>query len=207
MRQESPSVMNMTLEKQIISSVKKNKRGIAFFVEDFVAYGNSKACGKALERLVESEQLIRVGRGIYALPKKSMLIGTYILPTIEDIAKDIARRDKARIVPTGLYAMNMLGLTNQVPLKAVYLTDGAPRKITIANRVLIFKKATPKNLSAKGDISSLVIQALKTIGKDNVTEDIETRVIDFLKKEKTENLVNDIRLAPEWIRIIMKKAQ
>lgn len=197
--------MNITLEKQIIINIKKKKRGTAFFVEDFVAYGNSKACAKALERLVVSEQLVRVGRGIYALPKKSKLLGTYILPTIEDVAKDIARRDKARIVPTGLYAMNILGLTTQVPLKAVYLTDGAPRKITIGNRVLIFKKATPKNLSAKGDISSLVIQALKTIGKDNVTEDIEARVIDFLRKEKPENLANDIRLAPEWIRKIIRK--
>ncbi len=139
--------------------------------------------------------------------KKSKLLGIYILPTIEGIAKDIACRDKAGIVPIGLYAMNMLGLTTQVPLKAVYLTDGAPRKKTISNRVLVFKKATPKNLSAKGDISSLVIQTLKTIGKENVTEFIETRVIDFLRKEKSENLANDIRLAPEWIRKIIRKAQ
>lgn len=199
--------MNLTLEVQIFNRVKKAKRGMAFFADDFLAYGNSKACAKALERLVESEQLVRVGRGIYALPKKSKLLGAYILPTIEDIAKDIARRDKARIVPTGLYAMNILGLTTQVPLKAVYLTDGAPRKITIGNRVLIFKKTTPKNLSARGDISSLVIQALRTIGKDNVTEDIEAKVIEFLKKEEAENLTNDIKLAPEWIRIIMRKAQ
>ncbi|MFV0398868.1 MAG: DUF6088 family protein [Bacteroidales bacterium] len=199
--------MNTALEKQIINQIKKAKRGTSFFAEDFVEYGNYKACAKALERLVNSEQLVRIGRGIYTLPKKSKLFGTYILPTIEDIAKDIARRDMARIIPTGQYAMNMLGLTTQIPLKAVYLTDGAPRKITIGNRVLIFKKTTPKNLSARGDISSLVIQALKTIGKDNITEEIETKIIDHLKKEKPEYLSNDIKLAPEWIRKIMRKTE
>lgn len=199
--------MSLNIEEHILNRIKKAKRGKAFFTDDFLAYGNSKACAKALERLARSEQLFRIGRGIYALPKKSKLLGTYVLPTLEDVAKDIARRDKARIVPTGLFATNMLGLTTQVPLKAVYLTDGAPRKITIGNRVLIFKKATPKNLSAWGNVSSLVIQALKTIGKESITEDIEAKIIDFLKNEKPENLKNDMRLAPEWIRIIMRKAQ
>lgn len=199
--------MTLSLEKQVINKIKKAKRGQAFFVDDFLAYGNSKSCSKALERLVQSGQIVRVGRGIYSLPKKSKLLGTYIMPTVESIAKDIARRDKARIIPTGLYAMNMLGLSTQVPLKAVYLTDGTPRKLEIGGRILIFKKTTPKNLSAWGEISGLVIQALKSIKKENLTEDVEEKVIELLRKEKTENTANDIKLAPEWIRIIMRKAK
>ncbi|MDR2920791.1 MAG: DUF6088 family protein [Tannerella sp.] len=199
--------MIISLEKQIINKIKKAKRGKAFFVDDFLSYGNSKACAKALERLVQSEQIVRIGRGIYSLPKKSKLLGTYIKPTVEDIAKDIARREKARIIPAGLYAMNMLGLSTQVPLKAVYLTDGTPRKLEIGGRILIFKKTTPKNLSAWGEISGLVIQALKAIGKENLTESIEEKVIELLKKEKAENVANDIKLAPEWIRVIMRKAK
>ena len=199
--------MILTLEKQIINKIKKAKRGQAFFLNDFLTYGSSKACAKVLERLAQSEQLVRVGRGIYSLPKRSKLLGTYIMPTVESIAKDIARRDKARIIPAGLYAMNMLGLSTQVPLKAVYLTDGTPRKLEIGGRILIFKKTTPKNLSAWGEISGLVIQALKAIGKENITENIEEKVIELLKKEKPENIANDIKLAPEWIRIIMRKAK
>ncbi|NDV96216.1 hypothetical protein D0T84_15040 [Dysgonomonas sp. 521] len=199
--------MTQSLEKHIINKIKKAKRGKAFFVDDFLSYGNSKACAKALERLVQSEQIVRIGRGIYSLPKKSKLLGAYIMPTLEDIAKDIARREKARIIPAGLYAMNMLGLSTQVPLKAVYLTDGTPRKLEIGGRILIFKKTTPKNLSAWGEISGLVIQALKAIGKKNLTESIEEKIIELLKKEKPENISNDIKLAPEWIRVIMRKAK
>jgi len=199
--------MILSLEKQIINKIKKNKRGQAFFVDDFLIYGNSKACAKALERLVQSEQLVRIGRGIYSLPKKSKLLGTYIMPTVEEIAKDIARRDKARIIPAGLYAMNMLGLSTQVPLKAIYLTDGTPRKLEIGGRVLVFKKTAPKNLSAWGEISGLAIQALKAIGKENLTAEIEEKVIELLKKEKPENIANDIKLAPEWIRVIMRKVK
>ena len=199
--------MILTLENKIINKIKKAKRGQAFFVGDFLAFGNSKACAKILERLVQNEQLVRVGRGIYSLPKKSKLLGTYIMPTVEEIAKDIARRDKARIIPAGLYAMNMLGLSTQVPLKAVYLTDGTPRKLEIGGRVLVFKKTAPKNLSARGEISGLIIQALKAIGKENLTDDIEKKVFELLKKEKPENIANDIKLAPEWIRIVMRKVK
>jgi hypothetical protein len=199
--------MVLSLEKQIISKIKKAKRGQAFFADDFLTYGTGKACAKALERLVQSEQLVRIGRGMYSLYKKSKLLGTYMMPTVEDIAKDIARRDKARIIPAGLYAMNMLGLSTQVPLKAIYLTDGTPRKLEIGGRVLVFKKTAPKNLSAWGGISGLVIQALKAIGKENLTDDMEKKVIELLKKEKPENIANDIKLAPEWIRIIMRKAK
>ena len=199
--------MILALEIQIINKIKKARRGKAFFVDDFLTYGNSKACSKALERLAQREQLVRLGRGIYSLPKKSKLLGTFIIPTVEDIAKDIARREKARIIPTGLYAMNMLGLSTQVPLKAVYLTDGTPRKLEIGGRLLIFKKTTPKNLSAWGEISGLVILALKSIGRENVTEGLEEKVIELLKKEKVENIRNDIKLAPEWIRVIMRKVR
>ena len=86
-------------------------------MDDFLAYGNSKACSKTLERLAQRKHLVRIGRGIYSLPKKSKLLGIFILPTVEDIAKDIARRDNARIIPSGLNAMNMLGLSTQIPLK------------------------------------------------------------------------------------------
>jgi hypothetical protein len=91
-------------------------------------------------------------------------------------------------------------------MKVVLLTDGAPRIIKIGKRTIKFKKATPKNLSAKGKISSLVIQALREIKINNVTETEEKKIIGLLKKEDPVNLLYDIKLAPVWIQKIMQKA-
>lgn len=193
------------IEIQILKKVKKAKRGSLFFIEDFLRFGNSKANSKALERLVERGEINRVARGIYARLEKDPILGT-VKPGTEAIAKAIAKRDKARIVPTGVLALNALGLSTQVPMNLVYLTDGAARKINLGKRKIIFKKSAPKNLIAIGKISSLVIQALKEIGKDNITEDEKQIILEHLKKEEKHRLEHDIRLAPEWIRIIMRQA-
>lgn len=197
--------MTETIEIKVLSAIKEAPRGTLFFVESFLSAGNSKAVNKALERLVAKQEIIRVAQGIYTRPKQSALLGN-IMPTVEEIAEAIAGRDKARIVPTGIFALNALGLSTQIPLNAVYLTDGAARKIQIGKRTILFKKTAPKNLAAIGNISKLAIQALKSIGKDKVTADEEKQILDALKKEKRKNIEHDIGLAPEWIRKIMRKA-
>ena len=197
--------MDYTVENKIFDRMKKAKRGWVFFTSDFAVYGNSKACNKALERLSKQEKIMRVGRGIYTVPRRSKFFGR-VLPGIEEIAQGIARRDKARIIPTGLFAENLLGLSTQVPMKIVYLTDGTPRKLMIDEVPLIFKKTTPKNLATWGKVSGLVIQALKSIKKERLTNDDIEKVVNVLKKENTKYLSNDIKLAPEWIREIMRKA-
>jgi len=194
--------MPETIEIQLLKKIRKAKGGTLFFVDNFITIGNTKAVGKALERLVKAEKLQRVAKGIYVRPVQDPVIGN-VTPGIEAIAKAIAKRDKARIVPTGIYALNKLGLSTQVPLNIVYLTDGAARKVKIGNRTITFKKATPKNVAAIGEISRLVIQALRTIGKDKVTVEEIDKVQLLLKKEKPTHLQHDIRLAPVWIRKIM----
>ncbi|MEO8232684.1 MAG: DUF6088 family protein, partial [Ignavibacteriota bacterium] len=153
-------------------------------------------------RLVRKSKLKRLATGIYYKPLEDPVIGK-LTPGTEAVAKAIAKRDKARIVPTGVYAVNRLGLSTQVPLNVIYLTDGAARKVRIGNRVINFKKTTPKNLAAIGEISKLVIQALRTIGQNKVTKEQIEKIQQFLKKEKRTHLQHDIRLAPEWIRKIM----
>ncbi|HYX09369.1 MAG TPA: DUF6088 family protein [Bacteroidales bacterium] len=197
--------MSLTLENKIIVKIKKAKRGSLFFIDDFIAFGNSRAVNKALERLAAKDEIKRVARGIYTRPQISSLIGE-VIPTAENIAKAIAKRDKARIVPTGSYALNAIGLSTQVPMNVVYLTDGAARKIKLNKRTITFKKTAPKNLATIGKISTLVIQALKEIGKDKVQEWEENKIIELLKKEEKTRLQHDLRMAPEWIRIIMRKA-
>ncbi len=192
-------------DNKIVNKIRDYKSQRLFFVDDFIAVANYKAVSKALERLVEDKVLTRVATGIYARYKEDPALGV-ILPTTEQIAKAIAKRDHARIIPTGAFALNALGLSTQIPLNVVYLTDGTARKIKAGNRTIQFKKTTPKNLAAKGNISSLVIQALKAIGKDKISELEKRKILELLQKEKTKDLEHDIRLAPEWIRQIMKEA-
>lgn len=192
-------------EKQILKKIRKAKRGSLFFTEDFLSFGNSKAISKALERLVIKGDISRVARGIYARLENDPFIGL-VKPGGEAIAKAIAKRDKARIIPTGVLALNFLGLSTQVPLNLVYLTDGAPRRINIGKRKILFKKTSPRNLATIGKISGLAIQALKEIGKDNITENEKQILLKHLKNEDKYRLEHDIRMAPEWIRIVMRQA-
>jgi hypothetical protein len=170
-----------------------------------LTFGTSKTIAKALERLVEKQEITRVARGIYARLQTHPELGL-LYPSTEAMAQAIAKRDKARIIPTGSMALNALGLSTQVPMKIVLLTDGSPREIKVGKRTIKFKKTTPKNLSAKGEISKLVIQALKEIGLNNQTPTEEARIIELLKKEDTKNLIHDIKIAPVWIEKIMQKA-
>lgn len=195
--------MTERVEKQIYRRIKKAGRGVLFFTESFVSYGSSEAVKKALQRLTNSGELDRVATGIYVRPVIDSVIGK-VSPSIESIAKAIAKRDKARIVPTGAYALNRLGLSTQVPMSVVFLTDGSARKIKIGKRSILFKKASPKNVATVGEISGLAIQALKEIGKDKVLDKEIKHIQELLKKEKATRLEHDIRLASAWIREIMK---
>ncbi len=187
----------------ILKKIRKARRGSLFFLDDFTDYGNAKTVGKALERLVQSGDLHRVATGMYVRPVKDKVIGI-VLPGIEEVVEAIRKRDKARIVPTGSYALYKLGLTTQVPMNVVYFTDSTARKIMVGEQTITFKRASARNLSAIGDISKLAIQALRTIGKDNVSDEELSTITELLKKEKPYHLQYDLKIAPEWIRKLLK---
>jgi len=191
--------------KQIKERICRKKQGTLLFPDDLHDLGSSEAVRLALHRLEREGTIRRVTQGIYVRPKISKYMGE-ILPSAEEVAQGIAKRDKIRLVPTGAYALNALGLSTQIPMKLVFLTDGAPRLIKLGKRSIKLKKTTPKNLSAKGQISGLVIQALREIGKDKLTPSEEKKITELLRKENIKDLKHDIQLAPVWIRIIMGKA-
>ena len=197
--------MKQSVEKQIEKSIKSKPKGSLILPDDFLNIGSSEAIRKALDRLEDKGVIIRVAHGIYVRPKISKLIGP-IMPSAEEVADAIANRDRIRTVPTGSYALNALGLSTQVPMNIVLLSDGSPREIKVNKRTIKFRKTTPKNLMAKGKISRLVIQALKEIGNGKVTEEEEHKIMDLLRKEEEKDLKHDIALAPVWIQKIMKKA-
>lgn len=193
------------IEQKVFNKMKKAKPSTLFFIEQFSELAEQTAIRKALQRLKENEKIVRVAQGIYVIPIESKLVGK-IIPGAEEVIAAIAQKDQFRIVPTGIQAQNLLGLSTQVPMKLVYLTDGAPRTINIGKQTVHLKKTIPKNLIAKGEISGLAIQALKTIGKNNLEEKTETIILEQLKKEKIENIIYDSKLAPAWIATILKKA-
>jgi hypothetical protein len=193
------------VEHKIAEALKLLKKGTVLFVDDFLDYGNPESVKKALLRLKEKGILVRLAHGIYLFPKIDKELGV-LFPSTEEIAVAIARRDKARIVLTGVQALNKLGLSIQVPMKVVYLTDGATRTVKVGRRTISFKKTSPKNLLTQGEISSLVIQALKTIGQKKINDEIINKIHLILKNEQHENIINDAKLAPSWIHKILKQS-
>jgi len=186
----------------IIAALEKLQKGTILFVDDFLDLGTPESVKKALFRMEEKKLLIRLSHGIYLYPKKDKDLGV-LYPSAEEIAFAIAKRDRAKIIPTGVRALNKLGLSTQVPLNIVFLTDGSARSIKIGKRTITFKKTSPKNLLAKGEISGLAIQALKTLGQHKVEEGISAKISSILKKEKKENILHDAKLAPAWINKIL----
>ncbi|MDR1171531.1 MAG: DUF6088 family protein [Bacteroidales bacterium] len=192
-----------TIESKIVTKIKKAKRGTLFFSDNFSSFGNAETVRRTLNRLVEEGAIDRVSSGIFVRPQIDKIIGK-ITPRIEDIADAIARRDKAKIVPTGVYALNRLGLSTQVPMKIVYLTDGSARNIKVGNYNISFIRTSPKNVAAIGKISRLAIQALKSIGKDNISQAEIEQIQNALSKEKKAYLEHDLRIAPAWIKEIIR---
>lgn len=194
----------MSIQEKIAAQIHALPEGELLLPSDFSDLGSSEAVRLALFRLEKAGIIVRVAQGIYVRPKISKWIGP-ISPSAEEVAEAIAKRDRIRTVPTGSYALNAVGLSTQVPMNIVLLTDGSPREIKVGKRTIKFKRTTPKNLLAKGKISRLVIQALKEIGNGNVTEDEGKKIFELLKKEDEKNLKHDIALAPVWIQKMIKK--
>lgn len=193
------------VENNVVEKLKSLQKGSILFADDFLDLGNPESINKALFRIKEKDILIRLAHGIYLYPKKDKDLGV-LYPSAEEIAIAIAKRDRARIIPTGIQALNKLGLSTQIPLKVVFLTDGAARSIKIGKRTITFKKTSPKNLLAKGEISGLAIQALKSIGQDKLEDDVLKKLLTILKKEKKEIILHDAKLAPAWINRILMSA-
>jgi len=196
-----------SIDDKILSKIRKCGVGKIYFSSDFSSYGESKSVLKALERLVKDEKLIRLSRGIYLYPKMDKELGLGVLyPSLETIAQSIAKRDKARIAPTGIYALNKLGLSTQIPMNVVYLTDGSPRKINLSDgRIIVFKQATPKKMSFSSELAMLIVFALKEITKDRVTDEHLEKIKSLLQNEPKERIMADSNLMPAWIKSIIMK--
>lgn len=174
---------------------------VLFFVGDFISYGNRDAVNKALERLVEKGQMLRVARGIYCYPKMEKVYGLGMVPpSLEDIAKAMAKRDGARIVPMGLYAQYQLGLTQQIPMNIAYLTDGDSRTINLGEgKNIKFKHASPRYFSFRSRLTLLLTTALKDLKVENLTDE-QVATIKMKLNENPHLQIADLKLMPSKVR-------
>ncbi len=192
------------IEQKITSS----EKGSIFFPDDFIDLGTSDAIRQSLTRLCKEGIIKRVARGIYCYPEIEEKLGLGALqPTAEQITEAMAKRDCARIAPTGAYALNALGLSTQVPMNYVYLTDGSKRHIKTSNgSEITLKNTSPKNLAFQSRLAMLITLALKSLKKENVEDWQITRIAKLLQNEPKESVMSDLRLMPAWIRTIIKQA-
>lgn len=189
----------------IVKDIEKQGRGKIYFLSDFFDLGNYETIKKAFQRIEKQQILLRLARGIYLYPKIDKRLGLGVLyPSVEEVAKEIAQKDKAKIIPAGTYALNRLGFSSQVPANAVFLTDGTPRKINLNNgNSILFKRTTPGNLSYKNYALMLIVSGLKELKKKNIDDRIKNRIKDILINENKDALREDLKLAPLWIQEII----
>lgn len=184
--------------QQILAHIQAKNKGSIFFTSNFIGMGSNDAIRQGLSRLVKQNVLARLGKGIYLYPEHDTELGI-LYPSTEKIAEAIAQQEKAKIIPTGSLALYKLGLSTQIPLKAVYLTNGVRRKIKVGRRTITFKITTPKKLATKGKFSTVVIQALEELGKENINEAVIKKIKPELDKEDHSILKEDLKLTSAWI--------
>ncbi|MEX0324005.1 MAG: DUF6088 family protein [Puniceicoccaceae bacterium] len=193
-----------SIDRTILKRIQSHGRGWVFTPSHFDDLAGSSTITTTLKRHTDTGTIRNLARGLYDYPKTDPQLGP-LLPSTDDIAKALAGRDEIRLQPSGAYAANRLGLSAQVPMKVVYLTDGRSKTVQIGNRQIILKQTTPRNMAAAGKISGLIIQALKHLGKEEVNTDVINALNSRLDDAGRKQLMNDIRSAPAWIADIFRQ--
>jgi len=199
-RMKSPQA----IDSQIVAAIRGRGRGAVFVPADFLEIGSREAVDVALHRLVRQGTIRRLARGVYDFPKEHPVLGP-LAPSAEDIARALAGRDRTRIQPAGAYAANALGLSEQVPAKAVFLTDGPARTVKIGPTTIQLRRTTPKNMEAAGRLSGLLIQALRELGEEHITQQRRDHLKRTIPAAKRRELLKDLRLAPAWMHPIFRE--
>ncbi len=201
---KSDRKLPQSIDAKILASIRERGRGSVFVPADFLGIGSREAVDTALHRLVRKGTIRRLARGVYDFPKPHPVLGP-LAPSAETVAKALAGRDCTRLQPAGAYAANVLGLSDQVPAKAVFLTDGPTRTVTIGPTTIQLRQTTARNMAAAGRLSGLLIQALRELGKEHVTAERLEHLKRTLPIEKRREIIKDIRLAPTWMHKIFRE--
>lgn len=193
-----------SLEKDIMARIQGHGDQWVFTAGDFLDLGGRVSILSALFRMKKAGVIRQVARGIYDVPRTHALLGA-LHASGDAIAEALARRDAVRIQPTGAYAANLLGLSDQVPMKIVFLTDGRARKVEVGRQQIILRHTTPRAMSTAGRVGGLVIQALRFMGQQRVTDKDITRLAKRLDDASKKQIEADAQYAPAWIAAIMRR--
>jgi hypothetical protein len=191
-------------DSRVIKRIVGHKRGWVFTPDSFKDLGTRSAIDLALMRHRDDSTIRQLARGLYDYPQIDKQLGP-LQPSNDAIGQALAGRDATRLQPSGAYAANLLGLSTQVPMKVVYLTDGRSRTVQIGKRQIILKQTTPRYMATAGKISGLVIQALRHLGQKHVDAQVIAQLDHRLDDDARKQLMKDIRYAPAWIADIFHK--
>lgn len=188
----------------VLQRIQSHDAGWVFTPADFVDLGSRDAVATALKRHKAAGTIRLLGRGLYDVPRKHALLGT-LWPSIDHVADAVARKDGLRLQPTGVYAANLLGLSEQVPAQVVYLTDGATRIVKVGPTQIVFKRTTPRHMAAAGRLSGLLIQGFRSMGEKHVKPQHIERLRSRIPAEERAKILADLALAPVWMHALFKE--
>jgi Family of unknown function (DUF6088) len=193
-----------SIDFRVVTRIQRRGRGSVLVSGDFLDIGSREAVDLALHRLERKGTIRRLARGVYDFPKEHPVLGL-LSPSPDTVAQALAGRDRTRLQPAGAYAANALGLSEQVPAKAVFLTDGPSRTVKIGQTTIQLRRTTPRNMAAAGRLSGLVIQALRELGQEHVTSERVRHLKRTLPADKRRELLKDLKLAPAWMHQIFRQ--
>ena len=193
----------MTVSKQIENRVHGHGPGWVFSPNDFLDLGSPHTVGMVLTRMVRGGQIRRLARGLYDFPRTDPQLGL-LSPSVDMIAETLARRDGVRLQPSEAAAANILHLSDQVPMRVVYETDGPPRKITVGTLTIQFRRRVPRKMATAGKMSGLVFAALRGLGKRYVTQEQVSHLRQLLSPEDRRCLLHDLPQAPAWMHPFLR---
>lgn len=194
--------------KAIHDIVEQAKEGTILIPDDFATCGTPDAVRAGLSRLCRSGKLNRFAKGIYYIPTYDKWDGTLREPSLDAIVLKIAQRDNARVIPTGAYALNKLGLSTQVPANIIYITDGSARQVKFGNgKSITFRHSNDlSNFAYQSQLMQLAVLAMREIGEKAITEEQKGIIKNMIKEHVSEQDYNhDIVLAPTWIKTILQR--
>lgn len=193
-----------SVDSLVLRRIRKMPPGTVFTPRDLAPLGSRTAVASALSRHVRAGTITRPARGLYQVPRTDPLLGR-IRPSPDAIARALGGRDRLRLQPAGAYAANLLGLSDQIPLRIVYLTDGTPRRLRLGKQQIILRRTTPRNMATAGRTSGLVIQALRYLGRDHVDDRTIAHLRRRLSAKDRAQLARDAHLAPAWVAEILRE--
>lgn len=198
-------MVKKTIEDRVVSRIYGKGGGWAFSQVDFAALGSRSAVDLALYRRAKNGMIRRVIRGVYDYPRYSEVLRKNVSPDLDQVAHALARKFGWRIQPDGATAQNLLGLSTQVPARAVYLSDGPRRTYRIGNTPLAFEHTALKEAGFKLRESRLVVQALKAVGEGRITPKIISRIRKQLDPALRRKILIDTKTATGWVYAAIQK--